>query len=531
MMFDLKNLQIDILKKFDGQYNYFNPSHYNGRTIYRRESKYDNKILVSSIVDEHDNDILHHKIENGHLYSYEDARFINENEISVCVCIRKLEDLTEILNVEYKKYNLQTKIFTHYKTQKTHFEKHWQFYEDKIIYHVNPYTIMDNDENILCTATIDWNPWIEKYGKPGLSTNVFEVNNQKYLLFHSYINLEENYLKYYVGLLKLNDDLIPIGYFIDPLFEANKEYTDDLLLDSLWEWRNTELAKTVKYEVIFPMSVSVDDSNINIYSGLNDCSAVKITISGQSFIETIKNYEFVSFMNNIHGTIFYTKDTISYFYDSFKDNVKENDWCIDIGSNIGCSTKPLLDLVGPNGKVICFEPCAEFINKFKQNIGSVNNVDLYQFACSSEYSKKSYAYHIDNGGLVDEKTLNVNDHTYRVDFVDIPRYNATQEHVTLCVDTIDLCDFLNTRYKNQLHKIKFIKIDAEGFDCIILNNISPILKEIKPIIQIECWYELNEIIFNLADSIGYNVYKINGVEILNKTNVTSNDNNLILRPK
>ena len=29
MIFDLKNLQIDILKKFDGQYNYFNPSHYN----------------------------------------------------------------------------------------------------------------------------------------------------------------------------------------------------------------------------------------------------------------------------------------------------------------------------------------------------------------------------------------------------------------------------------------------------------------------------------------------------------------------
>jgi len=285
MIFNLKNLQIDILKKFDGQYNYFNPSHYNGRTIYRRESKYDNKILVSSIVDEHDNDILHHKIENGHLYSYEDARFINENEISVCVSIRNLEDFTEIINVEYKKYNLQTKIFTHYKTQKTHFEKHWQFYEDKIIYHVNPYTIMDNDENILCTATIDWNPWIEKYGKPGLSTNVFEVNNQKYLLFHSYINLEENYLKYYVGLLKLNDDLIPIGYFIDPLFDSNKEYTDESLLDSLWEWRNTELAKTVKYEVIFPMNVSVDDSNINIYSGLNDCSAVNIKIDKQKFVD------------------------------------------------------------------------------------------------------------------------------------------------------------------------------------------------------------------------------------------------------
>ena len=220
MIFDLKNLQIDILKQFDGQYNYFNPSHYNGRTIYRRESKYDNKILVSSIVDEHDNDILHHKIENGHLYSYEDARFINENEISVCVCIRKLEDLNEIINVEYKKYNLQTKIFTHYKTQKTHFEKHWQFYEDKIIYHVNPYTVMDSNENLLFTYDINWTPWIEKYGNPGLSTNVFELDGKKYLLFHSYITRNGISLKYYVGVLKLNNNLIPIGYYNMPLFES-----------------------------------------------------------------------------------------------------------------------------------------------------------------------------------------------------------------------------------------------------------------------------------------------------------------------
>jgi len=284
MIFDLKNLQIDVLKKFDGQYNYFNPSHYNGRTIYRRETKLDNKLLVSSIIDENDDIILCHKIENGRLYSYEDARFINENEISVCVCIRDAEDLTEIINVEYKKYNLQTKTFTHYKTQNTHFEKHWQFYNDKIIYHVNPYTIMDNNENILYTATIDWNPWIEKYGKPGLSTNVFEVNNQKYLLFHSYVKLEENYLKYYVGLLKLNDNLMPIGYVTDPLFESNKEYTDELLLNSLWEWRNTELAKTVKYEVIFPMNVIVNNDTINIYCGINDCSAGIISIDKNNFL-------------------------------------------------------------------------------------------------------------------------------------------------------------------------------------------------------------------------------------------------------
>jgi hypothetical protein len=149
---------------------------------------------------------------------------------------------------------------------------------------------MDSNENILFTDTIDWNPWIEKYGMPGLSTNVFEVNNQKYLLFHSYITLLHRlHFKYYIGIFHLDDQLNPIGYSRDVLFESSKEYTDDSLLNSLWEWRNVELQKTVKYEVIFPMNVFVDNSNINIYSGLNDCSAVNIKIDKQTFINKIKN--------------------------------------------------------------------------------------------------------------------------------------------------------------------------------------------------------------------------------------------------
>ena len=36
-MFDLKDLEIDVLKTFNGECNYFNPSHYNGKTIFRKQ--------------------------------------------------------------------------------------------------------------------------------------------------------------------------------------------------------------------------------------------------------------------------------------------------------------------------------------------------------------------------------------------------------------------------------------------------------------------------------------------------------------
>ena len=39
-MFDFKNLQIDILKKFDGINNYFNPSFFGEKLFFRKESIY-----------------------------------------------------------------------------------------------------------------------------------------------------------------------------------------------------------------------------------------------------------------------------------------------------------------------------------------------------------------------------------------------------------------------------------------------------------------------------------------------------------
>ena len=302
MIFDLTKLDITMERKFNGVNNYFNPTcchkfeDYNiikKYWLFRKEKKLNDKILISEIVDQYDNVILHSYEQNGCLYSFEDARFINEKEISVVVCIRDVLDLNKIISVKYARYGLKTRCLNFFKTQNAHFEKHWQFYKDNIIYHINPYIIMDNNENVIYKKEINWQPWIERYGTPGLSTNIFEIDNIKYLLFHSYIPLGRLYFKYFIGLLRLNDDLSPLGYAYKPLFESNREYSDNTLLNDLWNWRRTELCEVVKYEVIFPMNVVVDNVNINIYSGLNDCSAVNIKIDKQCFINKVKNEPFI----------------------------------------------------------------------------------------------------------------------------------------------------------------------------------------------------------------------------------------------
>lgn len=287
MIFNLTN-RLKILKQFNGEYNYFNPSCIGDLKIFRREHKYKDILLVSDIVDDDDNIILQHHESEEHLISYEDARLISENDLSVCECKRKLNDLTRIPIVSVITYNLDSKKITRFKTQNAHFEKHWQFYCGKILYHINPYTVMSTYETIIIQKYLNWDRWRSMYGEPRLSTNIFNVNGKNYLLFHSSVYTGLLQYKYYIGLLYLDSSYCPIGYYVHPFFEATREYSDNTLLNSLWEWRHTELHHVVKYEVIFPMNVEVDNE-INIYAGINDCSAAQINISIEDFICKIKN--------------------------------------------------------------------------------------------------------------------------------------------------------------------------------------------------------------------------------------------------
>jgi hypothetical protein len=287
MIFDLHDLEVDIVHQFDGEYNYFNPTYWGGLGLLRRESKFEDTMLVSDIVTFDQEVILRHQVVDGYLISYEDARLFSKSEIGVCVCRRKLDDLPNIDVVSYQKYNLDTKEFTEFTTQNDHFEKHWQFYNGRIIYHVDPYTILGADESPQLKRELNWSRWKDSYGNPGLSTNVFTIHGKNYLLFHSYIVTGKSQFKYYVGLLYLDSNLNPIAYTHDPLFESNILYSDLDLLDRLWTWRKTKLQEVFRYEVIFPMTVDVMREEIDVWCGLNDCSAVNIHIPTNEFVNKI----------------------------------------------------------------------------------------------------------------------------------------------------------------------------------------------------------------------------------------------------
>jgi hypothetical protein len=295
------NLNIKILKEFNGTYNYFNCTGLNSNILYRRQKKYKNTLLVSDIVDTNDNVILESHTVDDVIISYEDPRFISDDVISVCVSRVDLVDFEKIdilkhnvyTSVDCKLYNLKTKEFTSFKTKKLTFEKHWQFYDDMIIYHVNPYTLLDSNETEIYSNEFNYSEWIYQYGKPGLSTNVFKIDDEKYLLYHSNVILEDR-VKYYVGLLRLDSNLIPTGYYLTPFIESDLNYTDIDLIKKMWNWRTTPSLEAIKYEVFFPLNVEICN-DIKIYGGMNECTSVVINIEFSNFNEFIHNSKFIKF--------------------------------------------------------------------------------------------------------------------------------------------------------------------------------------------------------------------------------------------
>jgi hypothetical protein len=292
MLFNIEDLQINILKKFDGINNYFNPSHFNGKTICRKETIYQEKFLINDVIDINGDVILKNKIDDDYFWCYEDARFVSENEIMVSCCKRDKINPLIVINVEQKKYNLSTKSFINYKTQNSYFEKNWQIYNKNIIYHVNPFTIFTSNEEMMYKKQINWNPWIKRYGPPGLSSNIFDVGDERCILFHSYKSINGINLRYYIGLLRLSKSLIPISYTSNSIFPSFEDYDRETFMNYFNWKRKLETCPTI-VDVIFPMNIVVDKNYINIYCGINDCICANVKIDKNTFLEKIKNSDYI----------------------------------------------------------------------------------------------------------------------------------------------------------------------------------------------------------------------------------------------
>lgn len=186
--------------------------------------------------------------------------------------------------------------------------------------------------------------------------------------------------------------------------------------------------------------------------------------------------------------------------------LEPGDAAIDVGANTGLHTIPMARKVAPNGRVLAFEPVQEnvkILQKRVENNQLSSIVSIKTTALSKFTGEADFLVFKDQPGLSGFKISP----SYEKD-----RLNVEKRRVP--VDTLD-----NLTTGNL--KIKFIKIDAEGADFLVLQGSIRLIERNRPLIVFEGWgvkaglaklYDYTkEEFFDFFNQINYTLYDTMGL--------------------
>ena len=169
----------------------------------------------------------------------------------------------------------------------------------------------------------------------------------------------------------------------------------------------------------------------------------------------------------------------------FEQICKPDDIVIEVGANIGAHTVGLARLVGPQGRVLAFEPQRLPFQMLCGNIAlnNLENVDCFWSAVGSQ------------DGLIVVPELNPREET---NFGGLTLLGAQNGRRVAC----QMLD----RYVT-LPRLDLIKIDVEGMEDEVIRGGEQLLKQFKPILYVENdRLERSEALTRLIASFGYRMY-------------------------
>jgi FkbM family methyltransferase len=152
---------------------------------------------------------------------------------------------------------------------------------------------------------------------------------------------------------------------------------------------------------------------------------------------------------------------------ALKRIVSKGDTVIDGGANLGLYTSRLLNLVGPQGRVIAVEPLPFLLSYLKIKLASKPNATLINAALTHVLGA-NISLHVPHiaPGLMEPALASV---------------QVTKEPKSTFVVSATTLDKL----AHDLGSLSFIKLDLEGHELKALQGAARCLLVLRPIIQIE----------------------------------------------
>jgi FkbM family methyltransferase len=184
------------------------------------------------------------------------------------------------------------------------------------------------------------------------------------------------------------------------------------------------------------------------------------------------------------------------------------DVAIDIGAHSGDSTIPIALAVGKSGCVLALEPNRYVFPVLKKNSElntAKTNIIPLMFAATPEDAEMEFQYSDSgfcNGGRFQGMSRWIHGHAFK-----------------LKVQGRNLQSFLRKEFPELLHRIRYIKMDTEGYESEVLRSLDGLLSECKPFLKVEVYRKLDDTqrreLYRLISAHRYVIHKIadDGYEI------------------
>lgn len=188
------------------------------------------------------------------------------------------------------------------------------------------------------------------------------------------------------------------------------------------------------------------------------------------------------------------------YVDVLRGFLKPGDFAIDVGAHSGDTALPMALAVGPSGGVFALEPNPHVFKVLAANAelnkGKARIVP-FMFAATEQDGEYEFEYSdpgFCNGGLHQGVSHWRHGHFFK-----------------LKVQGRNLVAFLKREYPREMAKVRYIKVDAEGYDHAIVHSLRELILANRPYLRTEIYKHVDETsrraYFEELQGLGYRLYK------------------------
>jgi len=195
------------------------------------------------------------------------------------------------------------------------------------------------------------------------------------------------------------------------------------------------------------------------------------------------------------------KEITQQSVDELRKFLSPGDVAIDIGAHTGDSTLPIALAVGKTGCVFALEPNPYVFPVLKRNTelnAAKTNIIPLMFAAAPEDAEMEFNYSDSgycNGGRFEGMSKWLHGHAFK-----------------LAVQGKNLQTFLKETYPELVPKIRYIKIDTEGYESVVIQSLSDLISQCKPFMKVEVYRKLDDpqrcALYRSIAGYGYAIHKI-----------------------